>query len=113
LYIFIYDVPRRKYPNHWQTSTGNFLETVSFFALTLEIQPEHKDFVRWYSPGFCEIEDTTHEGWYIGHFYMDSLELAASFVVGLGHKVKIIEPVELQELVKDKIQTLIKGSPMG
>jgi predicted DNA-binding transcriptional regulator YafY len=93
--------------DYWQTSTRNFLNNVPFYTFTLAIHPEQKNFVTWYAPGFCELQGTTDAGWHIGHFYVDNLELAASFVMGLGQKVQILEPEELQEAVAEKIQALI------
>lgn len=92
---------------YWQTSTRNFLDSVSFFEFTLEIHPDKKDFVTWYSPGFCQVSPMTNSDWYSGHFYVDSLELATMFVIGLGNEIKIVEPDELKEAVEEKMRTLI------
>jgi predicted DNA-binding transcriptional regulator YafY len=91
---------------YWQTSTSNFLENVPFFTFTLAIHPNAKNMATWYSPGFCELEGVNENGWYIGQYYVDSLELAAMFVVGLGKQVIIIEPDELQAAVTEKIKAL-------
>ncbi len=58
----------------------------------------------WYSPGFSDVQGMSADGWYIQQYYVDSLELAAMFVVGLGNQVKIIEPEELKVAVAEKIK---------
>lgn len=102
-------VPNRdfKLETYWKASTGNFLENIPVFTFTLAIHPDAKDIAKWYSPGFSEQRGYTDEGWHIRQFHVDSLELAAMFVVGLGHQVKIIEPDELKNRVAGKIEVLI------
>lgn len=92
--------------DYWQESTSNFLENISYFVFKLEIHPDSKNMATWYSPGYSDAQGTTVDGWYIRQYYVDSLELAAMFVVGLGNQVKIIEPEELKVAVAAKIKSL-------
>ncbi len=94
--------------DYWQQSTSNFLENVPYFVFKLEIHPDSKNMAIWYSPGFSEAQGMTADGWYIQQYHVDSLELAAMFVVGLGNQVKIIEPEELKVAVTEKIKALTR-----
>jgi len=91
---------------YWQESTNKFLENVPSFIFKLEIHPDSKNMATWYSPGFSEPQGVTSDGWYIRQYHVDSLELAAMFVVGLGNQVKVIEPEELKLTVAEKIKAL-------
>ncbi len=92
--------------DYWQESTRSFLENIPYFVFKLEIHPDSKNMATWYSPGFSDAQGMTVDGWSIRQYYVDSLELAAMFVVGLGNQVRIIEPEELKVAVAEKIKTL-------
>ena len=92
---------------YWKESTANFLDNVPVFTFTLAIHPDAKNIATWYSPGFSEHRGQSEDGWFIREFHVDSLELATMFVVGLGHKVTIIEPYVLKNTVAEKIEALI------
>ena len=96
--------------DYWQTSTSNFLETVTFFEFKLAIRPEYKNFVILHTPNHGVLKGTTDDGWSLGQFYAEDMEAVATFIVGLGNKIKIIEPIELQELVREKLEELINGA---
>ena len=93
---------------YWKVSTGNFLANIPLYSFRLAIHPDATNIAKWYSPGFSEQAGQTDDGWHIRQFHVDSLELAAMFVVGLGHQVKIIEPDDLKNRVAEKIEALIK-----
>lgn len=95
--------------SYWRESSRNFLENVPVFSFTLAVHPDIADIAKWYSPGFSEATGQTEDGWQIRDYHADSLELAALFVVGLGHQAKIIAPDELVDRVKEKIEALKNG----
>lgn len=91
---------------YWRESTRNFLENVPVFSFTLAIHPDMVDMATWYSPGYSEAHGQTDKGWHIREYHVDSLELAAMFVVGLGRQTIVIAPDELKDKIKAKIEAL-------
>jgi predicted DNA-binding transcriptional regulator YafY len=87
-------------PTYWQDHIQDFLATLSEFSFTLRIDSRRMASSRWYTPGRVEIvESPGADGWLTARFWVESLDLATSFVLTMGTQVEIVEPDDLRQSV--------------
>lgn len=95
---------------YWKEHAGDFVAAISEYGFTLQIEPQHMNFVKWLMTGRYEIvESVDSSGWLTVRFWVESVDLARMLVFGLGAKaVKIIEPRDLQESILADARQIIE-----
>ena len=99
-------------PAFWREHLEEFVETLSEYPFTLRIHSSRMTFVRWLTPGRCEIiEPAGDDGWLTARIRLESLDLAKMLVFGLGTQAVVLEPPELQDAVLSAARELLDDQP--
>ena len=90
----------------WRTRVETFLAERPLFAFTLRIPAEKQPFVQWYAPGAAIVLKPVRDGWFTARFEVETLDVAAMFVFGLGMPIEVIEPQALRDALRDRSQAM-------
>jgi predicted DNA-binding transcriptional regulator YafY len=85
---------------YWQSHLSEFTTAMAGYEFMLRIDESRLNFVRWLTPGRCEIVDFADEtGWLTVRLSVETPELAQMLVFGLGDQGEVIAPKALDEAV--------------
>lgn len=95
---------------HWQASVQAFIANRPLYTFTLRIASTMLDFVTWYTPGAHEVLETTDDGWFTARFEVETIDVAAMLVFGLGPHAEVLEPDSLRTTVRQRSQQLLAST---
>ncbi len=92
--------PAYDLPTYWHDHQQQFVESMSEYAITLQVHPNRLPFVKWITPGRHQVSEAAHaDEWPTIHVQMESMELAKMLVFSLGSQAIVIEPASLYDAV--------------
>ena len=98
--------------DYWKASTKRFQEGWQKCLATLRLEPRAAEWVKsWHVVLPNQAEETPDaEGWITLSVQFDHENEASFFVLGLGSRVEVIEPVSLRERVDAEVEQMVGRS---
>lgn len=102
---------------YWTSSTKQFQDGWVRVSATLRLEPRAAEWVKsWRNTAAIETNQADAEGWITLKLQFDHESEACFFVLGLGSRVEVIEPVSLRERVAAEVEKVVarmKGPKMN
>ena len=109
----ILDKPTERPPDfdlaqYWASSTKQFQDGWARVSATLRVEPHAAEWVRtWRSTAAVEADRGDAEGWIRLKLQFEHESEACFFVLGLGSRVEVVEPLSLRERVAAEVEKVI------
>ncbi|HEX2620678.1 MAG TPA: WYL domain-containing protein, partial [Phototrophicaceae bacterium] len=96
-------------PTYWQAHLQEFVETLSDYHFTLQVDPDRLNFLQRLIPGRYQIMEELPDdrSWITIKFQVESPDLARMLVFELGAQAVVLEPQELQTSVLKTARELL------